>query len=273
MSGLDLDAVQLDRYSRHIIMEDVGPGGQRALLDADVLVVGAGGLGAPAIQYLAAAGVGTLHVVDDDVVERSNLQRQIIHGEDDVGRPKVESAREFVADLNPDVDVHTHETRLTKENADAVIGGRDVVVDCADNFPTRYLVNDYCTLNEIPYSHGAIYRFEGQVTTFPGHAESPCYRCLFPEAPPEGVAPDCATAGVLGVLPGTIGCIQATEAMKLAMDVGEVLEGRLLYYDAMDLSFQEVTLAKNPECPVCGDDPEIDSVADVTYADACAVRS
>ncbi|MXR22374.1 SAMP-activating enzyme E1 [Halobacterium bonnevillei] len=269
MSGLNLDPVQLDRYSRHIIMEDVGPEGQRRLLDADVLVVGAGGLGAPVIQYLAAAGVGTLRVVDDDEVERSNLQRQIIHADADVGRPKAESAREYVEALNPDVDVHAHVERLDQSNVDDLLDGVDFVVDCSDNFPTRYLVNDACVLRGIPFSHAAIYRFEGQAITYePGSA---CYRCLFPEAPPEGTIPDCATAGVLGILPGTMGCIQATECVKGLLDYGDLLTGRLLFYDAADMTFETVPVETNPDCPVCSEDPDIDSVQEVEYAEGCAV--
>jgi len=266
--GLDLDADQLDRYSRHIIMDDVGPEGQAALLDASVLVVGAGGLGAPVLQYLAAAGVGTIHIADDDVVERSNLQRQVIHGTDDVGRPKVDSAAAFIADLNPDVDVHTHETRVSRENAPDLVAGHDVVVDASDNFPTRFLLNDACALAGVPLSHGAVYQFEGQATTITGQ---PCYRCLFPEAPPEGAIPDCATAGVLGVLPGTIGAIQATEVVKLVLDEGEPLTGRLLAYDAREMSFEFVPVAANPDCPVCGDDPSLDSVTDAEYSGACTL--
>jgi adenylyltransferase/sulfurtransferase len=270
MSDLNLDRTQLQRYSRHIIMDGVGTEGQRALLDADVLVVGAGGLGAPVIAYLAAAGVGTMHIVDADVLERSNLQRQVIHADADVGRPKVDSAREFVEDLNPDVDVHTHEVELGPENVETLIDGRDFVVDCSDNFRTRYVVNDACTLADVPFSHGAVYRFEGQVTTFEGGG-GPCYRCLFPEAPPEEDAPDCATAGVLGAVPGTVGTIQATETVKGLMDAGESLDGRLVFYDAEDLTFEEVPIRRNPDCPVCGDDPAIESVDDVEYVETCAI--
>ncbi|MFB6353431.1 MAG: ThiF family adenylyltransferase, partial [Halobacteriales archaeon] len=192
MADLALDPEQLDRYSRHVIMDDVGPAGQARLLDGRVLVVGAGGLGSPVIQYLAAAGVGTLGIVDDDVVERSNLQRQVIHGTEDIGRPKVDSAAAFVDRLNPDVDVEPHETRLTADTVEGLIADYDVVVDASDNFQTRYLVNDACTLAGVPFAHGAIFRFEGQVTTFSGGDDSPCYRCLFPEAPPPGTVPDCA---------------------------------------------------------------------------------
>jgi molybdopterin/thiamine biosynthesis adenylyltransferase len=274
-----LDPTQLDRYSRHIIMDDVGPEGQQALLDANVLVVGAGGLGSPIIQYLAAAGVGTLGIVDDDVVERSNLQRQIIHADADVGRPKAESAAEYVADLNPDVTVHPEQTRLTAENVDEYLADYDFVVDGSDNFATRYLVNDACTLANVPFSHGAIFRFEGQITTVSAAPDAPCYRCLFPEAPPAGTVPDCAEAGVLGVLPGTVGCIQATETVKWflleagLLPEGDLLDGRMIFYDAGDMTFEDVAIRKDPGCPVCGDDPAISSVHDVEYADTCAISA
>lgn len=270
MSDLSLDATQLDRYSRHIIMDEVGPAGQSALLDASVLVVGAGGLGSPAIQYLAAAGVGRLGIADDDVVERSNLQRQIVHADADVGRPKVESAAAYVTDLNPDVTVEPHETRVDPETVGNLLADYDLVVDASDNFRTRYVVNDAARLRDVPVTHGAIYKFEGQLTTLvPG---GPCYRCLFPEAPDPEDAPDCATTGVLGVLPGTVGTIQATEAVKLLLELGEPLVGRLLVYDATDTSFQTVSFRQNPDCPVCGDDP-IDSVAEVSYTDGCRIAS
>jgi len=269
MSGLSLDSTQLDRYSRHIIMDEIGPEGQQALLDARVLVVGAGGLGAPVIQYLAAAGVGRLGIVDDDVVERSNLQRQIVHADADVGSPKVESARAHVEALNPDVTVDTHETRLVPENVD-LVEEYDLVVDASDNFPTRYLLNDYCRLNEIPVAHGAIYKFEGQVTTLV--PDGPCYRCLFPEAPEAGTIPDCATTGVLGVLPGTVGCIQATEAMKLVLGLGEPLRGRLLFYDAADMTFDEVPYQRNPDCPICGDEA-VDSIEGIEYSGECTIAA
>jgi adenylyltransferase/sulfurtransferase len=271
MSGLSLDPEQLDRYSRHIIMDEVGPDGQQRLLDARICCIGAGGLGSPVVQYLAAAGVGTLGIVDDDVVERSNLQRQVIHGESDVGRPKVDSAADFVAEQNPDVTVERHETRLTAENVEELVADYDVVVDGSDNFETRYLVNDACTLAGVPFSHGAILKFEGQVTTFAAGDDSPCYRCIFPEAPPAGSVPSCAEAGVLGVLPGTVGCIQATEAVKLALDYGETLDGRLILYDAGDMTFDTAEIRKNPNCPVCGEDPDITSVHDVEYVDTCAI--
>jgi len=269
--SLDLDPEQLDRYSRHIVMDEVGAEGQAALRDAAVLVVGAGGLGAPIVQYLAAAGVGTIGIADDDVVELSNLQRQVIHGTDDVGRPKVDSAEEFVAGLNPDVDVEKHQLRVTADSVEELIAGYDFVVDGTDNFQTRYLVNDACTLAGVPFSHGSIFRFEGQITTFAGEADSPCYRCMFPEAPPAGTVPDCATAGVLGVLPGTVGLVQATETVKYVLDEGDLLDGRMVFYDAMHMEFDTVEIAKKPDCPVCSDDPAIDSVHDVEYTAACAI--
>jgi adenylyltransferase/sulfurtransferase len=271
MTDLDLDPTQLDRYSRHIIMDEVGPEGQSKLLDAEVLVLGAGGLGSPIIQYLAAAGVGTLGIADDDVVERSNLQRQIVHGTDDVGRPKVDSAAEFVAGLNPDVDIRRHEIRVDPDDIEELIGEYDFVVDGTDNFRTRYLVNDACTLAGVPFSHGSIFRFEGQVTTFAGGEDSPCYRCLFPEAPPEGMVPNCATAGVLGVLPGTVGCIQATETVKAILGKGDLLDGRMVFYDAFHMDFDTVEINRDPDCPVCGEDPAIDSVNDVEYTASCAI--
>jgi adenylyltransferase/sulfurtransferase len=265
-----LDATQVDRYARHVVLEEVGPDGQGQLLDSSVLVVGAGGLGAPVLQYLAAAGVGTLGIVDDDVVERSNLQRQVIHADGDVGRPKVASAAAFVAALNPDVTVETYETRLDTGTIDAVgVTEYDVVVDASDNFPTRYLLSDYCRLQDVPLVHGAVYRFEGQATTLT--QDGPCYRCLFPQAPAPGEVPNCATAGVLGILPGVIGSLQATEAVKLLLDIGEPLAGRLLFYDALDMSMETVTYRRNPDCPVC--DGEVTSVADVAYGDRCRVRS
>ncbi|AGB37872.1 SAMP-activating enzyme E1 [Natronococcus occultus] len=277
MSELRLDATQLDRYSRHVIMDEIGPEGQQRLLEGSVLVVGAGGLGSPAIQYLTAAGIGRLGIVDDDVVERSNLQRQIVHGDGDVDRPKVDSAADYVEALNPDVDVETHETRITAENVAELTSGYDIVLDASDNFGTRYLLNDHCVLTETPLSHGAIYRFEGQVTTFTNDRgddeDPPCYRCIFPEAPEPGTVPDCATTGVLGVLPGTVGCIQATEVVKYLLGKGDLLEGRLLMYDAMGMTFESVDVLANPECPVCSDDPEIDSVEDVAYEGSCSISA
>jgi len=270
MAGPNLDPEQLDRYSRHVIMDDVGPAGQAALLDSRVLVVGAGGLGSPVLQYLAAAGVGTLGVADGDVVERSNLQRQVIHGEADIGRPKVESAADFVSALNPDVAVEPHDTDVTPDNVEGLIGDYDLVVDASDNFPTRFLVNDACTLADVPFSHGAVYRFSGQVTTFLGAQDSPCYRCLFEEAPPPGTVPDCATAGVMGVLPGIVGSLQAAEVIKHLVGVGEPLDGRLLSVDVSGMRFDEVAISPDPDCPVCGE-AGIDSIRDVSYEGACAV--
>ncbi|GAB3689543.1 molybdopterin-synthase adenylyltransferase MoeB [Salinarchaeum chitinilyticum] len=270
MSELDLGPEQLERYARHVVMDDVGPEGQAALLDASILVVGAGGLGCPAIQYLAAAGIGRLGIVDDDVVERSNLQRQVLHGEADLDRPKVESAAESVAALNPDVTVEPHETRLTAENAPELIADYDVVLDASDNFPTRFLVNDACVLAETPFAHGAVFQFEGQLTTIAAGGR-PCYRCLFPEAPPAGTVPNCATAGVLGVLPGTIGAMQATEAIKLLLDVGEPLTEAVVYYDARNPGTETVELRRRPDCPVCGEDATIQAVGDVTYEGGCTV--
>jgi len=277
MSDLRLNATQLDRYSRHVIMDEIGPDGQQRLLEGSVLIVGAGGLGSPAIQYLAAAGVGRLGIVDDDDVERSNLQRQIVHGDDDVGRPKVESAADYVATLNPDINVETHQTRVTASNVDELVADYDVVLDASDNFATRYLLNDHCVLTETPLFHGAIYRFEGQVTSFTndrgGDDDPPCYRCIFPEAPEPGTVPDCAATGVLGVLPGTVGCIQATEVVKYLIGKGDLLEGRLLMYDAMGMTFEEVPVQSNPACPICGDDPEIESVEDVAYEGTCEISA
>jgi adenylyltransferase/sulfurtransferase len=273
MSGTDspgLDATQVDRYARHVVLEEVGPDGQGRLLDSRVLVVGAGGLGAPVIQYLAAAGVGTLGIVDDDVVERSNLQRQVIHADADVGRPKVDSAAEAVADLNPDVTVERFETRLDAATVDPIgVDGYDVVVDASDNFPTRYLLSDYCRLREVPLVHGAVYRFEGQATTLT--PEGPCYRCLFPRAPEPGEVPNCATAGVLGILPGAIGSIQATEAVKLLLGIGDPLSGRLLFYDALGMDVETVTYRRNPDCPVCSG--AVESVSEVAYDDRCRVST
>jgi adenylyltransferase/sulfurtransferase len=268
--SLSLDSTQLDRYSRHIILEEVGPEGQKRLLEGEALVLGAGGLGAPVIQYLAAAGVGKLTIVDDDVVERSNLQRQIVHTDADVGEPKAESARRYVEALNPDVEVTTRRTRLDVDNARDLLSGHDVIVDCTDNFRTRYIVNDAARLESIPVAHGAIYKFEGQATTLV--PDGPCYRCLFPEAPEPGTVPDCATTGVLGVLPGTLGCIQATEAAKLLLETGEPLVGRMLFYDAMDMTFETVEYARNPECPVCGEDP-IETIEGIDYSGGCAIEA
>jgi adenylyltransferase/sulfurtransferase len=242
---------QRKRYSRHLLIPEVGEEGQHKLLDAKVLMIGAGGLGAPAALYLAAAGVGTIGVVDDDTVDDSNLQRQVIHTTDRVGMPKSESARLTINALNPDVKVIEHQTRLTKENALEIFADYDIILDGTDNFAARYLINDAAVLLNKPNVHGSIYRFEGQATVFyPG--VGPCYRCLFPEPPPPELAPSCAEAGVLGLLPGTIGIIQATEVAKLILGIGTPLIGRMLTYDALDMTFRELKLRRDPNCPMCG---------------------
>jgi molybdopterin/thiamine biosynthesis adenylyltransferase/rhodanese-related sulfurtransferase len=270
---------QRRRYSRHLLIPEVGEEGQLRLLDARVLLIGAGGLGSPASLYLAAAGIGTLGIVDDDVVDSTNLQRQIVHSTERLGEPKAESAKRTIEALNPDVTVKTYRERLTSENVDRIFGeGWDVIVDGADNFPTRYLVNDASVWHGVPVVHGSIYRFEGQVTVFrPRTAEtagqagdapdSPCYRCLFPQPPPPELAPSCAEGGVLGVLPGVIGSIQANEVLKLALGIGETLVGRLLLFDALAASFTEVSLRRDPACPVCGDNPTITEYVD--YVEFC----
>jgi molybdopterin/thiamine biosynthesis adenylyltransferase/rhodanese-related sulfurtransferase len=258
---------QRARYSRHLLIPEVGEDGQQRLLDARVLLVGAGGLGSPASLYLAAAGIGTLGIVDADVVDESNLQRQIVHATDRLGEPKVLSAKRTVEALNPDVRVVPFQERLTSENVDRILGeGWDVIVDGADNFPTRYLVNDASVWHGIPVVHGSIFRFEGQVTVFsPG--VGPCYRCLFPQPPPPELAPSCAEGGVLGVLPGIIGSIQANETLKLVLDRGESLAGRLLLFDALGTTLDEVTVRRDPDCPVCGDHPTITEYVD--YVEFC----
>ena len=246
-----LDHDEILRYSRHLIIPNVGMDGQRKLKAAKVLLIGAGGLGSPLALYLAAAGVGTLGLVDFDVVDVTNLQRQVLHGTKDVGRPKLESARDRIKDVNPNVHVEGYETRLTSENALEILRDYDLVIDGTDNFPTRYLTNDACVLLGKPNVYGSIYRFEGQASVF-ATAEGPCYRCLFREPPPPGLVPSCAEGGVLGVLPGLIGTIQATEGIKLLLGVGEPLIGRLLLVDALTMKFRTVKLRKDPSCPVCG---------------------
>jgi molybdopterin/thiamine biosynthesis adenylyltransferase len=263
-----LSPEELERYARHIVLQEVGGPGQAALKRARVLVVGAGGLGSPALLYLAAAGVGTLGIVDDDAVDATNLQRQIVHSTERLGDSKAESAKRTIEALNPDVTVRTFQERLTSDNVDRILGeGWDVIVDGADNFPTRYLLNDASVWHAIPVVHGSIYRFEGQVTVFkPG--DGPCYRCLFPQPPPPELAPSCAEGGVLGVLPGVVGSIQATEALKLALGIGDPLIGRLLLYDALAASFTEVSLRRDPACPVCGENPTITEYID--YVEFCS---
>jgi molybdopterin/thiamine biosynthesis adenylyltransferase/rhodanese-related sulfurtransferase len=263
-----LDAPQRARYSRHLLIPEVGEEGQLKLLDSKVLLIGAGGLGSPASLYLAAAGVGRIGVVDADVVDESNLQRQIVHSTESLGEPKVESAKRAIEALNPDVEVVAYKERLTSENIERILAdGWDVIVDGADNFPTRYLVNDASVWHRIPVVHGSIYRFEGQVTVFKPH-EGPCYRCLFPTPPPPELAPSCAEGGVLGVLPGVIGSLQASEALKLALGIGEPLIGRLLLFDALAATFDEVKLRRDPDCPVCGEHPTITEYVD--YVEFCA---
>ncbi len=249
------------RYSRHLILPEVGPTGQRRLKAGRVLLVGAGGLGSPAAMYLAAAGVGTLGIVDFDVVDTTNLQRQVIHGTSDVGRPKLDSATDRIAEINPHVGVEPHPVRLTSANAREIVRAYDVVIDGSDNFPTRYLVNDACVLEGKPCVYGSILRWEGQASVFwAGHG--PCYRCLFAEPPPPGMVPSCAEAGVLGVLPGIIGCVQALEAVKLLLGQGDALVGRLLLFDALRMRFREMRLRRDPACPVCGDNPTIHALID-----------
>jgi sulfur-carrier protein adenylyltransferase/sulfurtransferase len=258
---------QRQRYSRHLLIPEVGEEGQLRLLQSRVLLIGAGGLGSPASLYLAAAGVGRLGIVDDDVVDASNLQRQIVHSTTRLGEPKAESARRTLTELNPDVEVVTYRERLSSENVDRILGdGWDVIVDGADNFPTRYLVNDASVWHDIPVVHGSIFRFEGQVTVFKPQ-EGPCYRCLFPQPPPPELAPSCAEGGVLGVLPGIIGSLQANEALKLALGKGEPLVGRLLLFDALSATFTEVALRRDPNCPVCGESPTITEYID--YVEFC----
>lgn len=260
---------EIRRYSRHLILPQVGLAGQEKLRAASVLVVGAGGLGSPIALYLAAAGVGRLGLVDFDAVELSNLQRQVLHGTPDEGRPKTASARDAIQRLNPHVEVITHEARLVAANAMDVIAGYDVVVDGTDNFPTRYLTNDACVLLQKPNVYGSIFRFEGQASVFAPHLGGPCYRCLFPEPPPPGTVPTCAEGGVLGVLPGIIGCVQATEILKLILGTGTPLMGRLLLYDALDMRFRELKVRRDPTCPICGEHPTITGLID--YEHFCGV--
>jgi adenylyltransferase/sulfurtransferase len=266
----DLTVDEVRRYSRHLIIPDVGKTGQRRLKNARVLCVGAGGLGSPALMYLAAAGVGTLGIVDFDVVDESNLQRQVIHGQPDLGRPKAVSAMETINEINPLVKVILHEERLDSGNAMRIFAGYDLIVDGTDNFATRYLVNDACVLLGKPYVWGSIYRFDGQASVFWAE-HGPCYRCLYPEPPPPGMVPSCAEGGVLGVLCATIGSIQVNEAIKVITGMGEPLAGRLMIYDALDMAFRSVNVRKDPECPVCGKNPVITELID--YEEFCGVVS
>ncbi len=260
---------QVQRYSRHLIMPEVAMEGQQKLRSAHVLVIGAGGLGSPVLSYLAAAGVGTIGLVDFDVVDYTNLQRQIIYSTSDVGRPKLEAAADRVRQLNPDVQLQVHDARLSSDNALSILGGYDLVVDGTDNYPTRYLVNDACVMLGIPNVYGSIFRFDGQASVF-CQKDGPCYRCVYPEPPPPGLVPSCAEGGVLGVLPGIIGTIQATEAIKLILGKGTSLSGRLLVLDAMKMRFREMKLKKDPDCPVCGEHPTITELID--YELFCGIR-
>ena len=267
-SSVSLSNQEVERYSRHLIMPEVGMDGQLKLKAASVLCIGVGGLGSPVAMYLAAAGVGRLGVVDFDVVDYSNLQRQVIHGTPDVGRSKLESARDKLVAINPEVTIDMHETALSSSNAFDVLGDYDIVVDGTDNFPTRYLVNDACVLLRKPNVFGSIFRFEGQVSVF-ATEQGPCYRCLYPEPPPPGLVPSCAEGGVLGILPGVIGTIQATETVKLIIGVGEPLINRFMIYDALRMKFRELKLRRDPDCPVCGDRPTVTQLID--YEQFCGV--
>jgi molybdopterin/thiamine biosynthesis adenylyltransferase/rhodanese-related sulfurtransferase len=265
----ELSQAEIQRYSRHLIMPEVGMDGQRKLKASSVLCVGAGGLGSPAAMYLAAAGVGRIGIVDFDVVDFSNLQRQLLHGTSDVGRSKLDSAKDRLQGLNPHLTVDTYETLLSSENALELFEPYDVILDGTDNFPTRYLVNDACVISGKPNAYGSIFRFEGQASVFATEG-GPCYRCLYPEPPPPGLVPSCAEGGVFGVLPGIIGVIQATETIKLMLGVGEPLVGRFLIYDALKMRFRELKLRKDPECPVCGTNPTVTELID--YEQFCGIR-
>jgi molybdopterin/thiamine biosynthesis adenylyltransferase/rhodanese-related sulfurtransferase len=262
-----LDAARRRRYSRHLLIPEVGEAGQLRLLQSKVLMIGAGGLGSPAALYLAAAGVGTIGIIDEDTVDDSNLQRQILHSTDRIGMLKTESAKQTLTALNPDVNVVEYRERLTSENIDRILAGYDVVVDGTDNFPTRYLLNDASLVHRVPVVHASIFRFEGQLTVFQPY-EGPCYRCLFPEPPPVELAPSCAEGGVLGVLPGIMGTLQAMETLKLLLGIGDTLAGRLLLVDALGATFDEVTLRRDPSCPVCGEDAE--PIRYIDYEEFCA---
>ena len=266
----ELSREEIERYSRHLIMPEVGMTGQRKMKDASVLMVGAGGLGSPLGLYLAAAGVGQIGIVDFDVVDHTNLQRQVLHGTKDVGRSKLESAKDRIHDVNPNVKVHSHQIRLTSDNALEVIQRYDVIVDGTDNFPTRYLTNDACVILGKPNVYGSIFRFEGQVSVFDAR-HGPCYRCLFREPPPPGMVPSCAEGGVLGVLPGIIGSLQALETIKLIIGEGEPMIGRLLLFDALAMQWRTLQLRKNPDCPVCGENPTVTELID--YLEFCGVSA
>ena len=266
---MELNHDEIRRYSRHLILPEVGLAGQKKIKGTSVLCIGAGGLGSPIAMYLAAAGIGKLGLVDFDAVDYSNLQRQILHTDADVGRPKTESAKETIRGINPNVEVILHNTRITSENALDLIRPYDIMVDGTDNFPTRYLTNDACVLLKKPNVYGSIFRFEGQASVFAPHLGGPCYRCLYPEPPPPGMVPSCAEGGVLGVLPGIIGCIQATEILKLALGRGGSLVGRLLLFNALETKFRELKLRRDPQCPVCGEHPTITELID--YEQFCGI--
>jgi sulfur-carrier protein adenylyltransferase/sulfurtransferase len=268
-AGAALSKEEILRYSRHLIMPEVGMDGQLKLKQAKVLCIGTGGLGAPLGLYLAAAGVGRIGLVDFDTVDSTNLQRQVLFGTNDVGRPKIEAAAERLRNLNPDIQIDTFETHLSSENALDIMKNYDIIVDGTDNFPTRYLVNDACILLGKPNVYGSIFRFEGQITVF-GYPDGPCYRCLYPEPPPPGLVPSCAEGGVLGVLPGIVGTIQAAETLKLILGKGQPLVGRLLLFDALGMKFRELKLRKNPDCPACGEHRSITKLID--YAEFCGIR-
>ena len=266
---MELNNEEIRRYSRHLILPEVGLAGQKKIKGTSVLCIGAGGLGSPIQMYLAAAGIGKIGIVDFDTVDYSNLQRQILHTDADVGRPKAQSAKETIFGINPHCEVVIHNTRITSENALDLIRPYDIVVDGTDNFPTRYLTNDACVLLKKPNVYGSIFRFEGQASVFAPHLGGPCYRCLYPEPPPPGMVPSCAEGGVLGVLPGIIGCIQATEILKLAIGKGTSLIGRLVLFNALDLKFRELKLRKDPACPICGEHPTIKELID--YETFCGI--
>ncbi|MFT5194048.1 MAG: molybdopterin/thiamine biosynthesis adenylyltransferase/rhodanese-related sulfurtransferase [Cellvibrionaceae bacterium] len=263
-----LTHLEINRFSRHLILPDVGITGQQKLKDSAVLCIGAGGLGSPVLMYLAAAGIGRIGIVDYDVVDVTNLQRQIIHGTKDVGRPKIDSAADRLADINPHLIIDKYEVPFTSANALEIIESYDLVVDGTDNFPTRYLVNDACVITGKPNVYGSIFRFEGQLSVF-GAPEGPCYRCLFPEPPPRGLVPSCAEGGVLGLLPGTIGAMQATEAVKLLLGIGRPMIGRLMIYDALEMDFMELKVEKKADCPVCGENPTVTELID--YEQFCGM--
>jgi len=267
ISEIALGRNDLARYSRHLLLPEIGAMGQRRIRAAQVLCLGAGGLGSPAALYLAAAGVGKIGLVDFDRVDLSNLQRQVLYATDDVGQKKAEAASARLREANPDLEIVTHDCRFTSENAMEIVRSYDLVIDGSDNFPTRYLSNDVCVFARKPNIYGSVFRFEGQASVFAPHLGGPCYRCLFPEPPPPGAAPSCAEAGVLGVLPGIIGLIQTTEALKLIVGAGETLAGRLLHFDALQMRFREFKLRRDPECPVCGDNPTIS--APIDYEEFC----